>query len=68
MLCNDFEAPLSEHYPLLKEIKQKLYDAGAIYASLTGSGSCLYGFFPKGKLPHPKLTNNLNQYEEIQVQ
>src|SRR5215831_6429876 len=49
MLCNDFEAPLSEHYPLLKEIKQKLYDAGAIYASLTGSGSCLYGFFPKGK-------------------
>jgi 4-diphosphocytidyl-2-C-methyl-D-erythritol kinase len=50
-LVNDFEAPVVRHYAELKAIKEKLYDAGALYASMTGSGSCFYGLFPKGKWP-----------------
>ena len=44
---NDFEQPVFEAYPQLLEIKNQLYDSGAIYASMTGSGSTLYGIFNK---------------------
>ena len=39
---NDFEEILFVKHPFLKEIKTSLYDAGALYASLSGSGSALY--------------------------
>lgn len=42
---NDFEKSLFPKYPILEEIKQKLYRLGAEYASMTGSGSTLYGIF-----------------------
>lgn len=44
-LINDFEKVLFLKYPVLQEIKEKLYNTGAVYASLTGSGSALYGLF-----------------------
>ncbi len=44
-LENDFEATLFPKYPLLQQIKTAFYDAGAIYASLSGSGAALYGIF-----------------------
>ncbi len=44
---NDFEDGLFLKYPILSKIKTKLYDSGASYASLTGSGSTLYGIFDK---------------------
>ena len=50
-LINDFEAPACKHYPALQAIKDELYDGGALYASMTGSGSCFYGIFPKDQLP-----------------
>jgi len=50
-LSNDFEAPVFRHHPTLKAIKEKLYEAGAVYASMTGSGSCFYGIFAKGQWP-----------------
>ncbi|QIX62425.1 4-(cytidine 5'-diphospho)-2-C-methyl-D-erythritol kinase [Hymenobacter sp. BT18] len=43
---NDFEEALTPHYPVLGDIKQALYAAGAAYASLSGSGSAVYGLFP----------------------
>ncbi len=46
-LINDFEKPVFEKYPEIKNIKDKLYDAGAIYASMSGSGSAVYGIFKK---------------------
>jgi 4-diphosphocytidyl-2-C-methyl-D-erythritol kinase len=45
LLVNDFEEPLFQSYPILKEIKEKLYDGGALYAAMSGSGSCIYGIF-----------------------
>lgn len=50
-LVNDFEEPIFNMHPELAAIKQKLYDQGAAYASMSGSGSALYGIFkeePKG--------------------
>lgn len=44
-IFNDFEKVLFPKYPILQEIKNKLYDLGAMYASLSGSGSSIYGFF-----------------------
>jgi 4-diphosphocytidyl-2-C-methyl-D-erythritol kinase len=46
-LINDFEAPVFNAEPTLSEIKSKLYQLGAIYASMSGSGSSLFGIFPK---------------------
>ena len=53
-LTNDFEAPVLRSYPELKKIKETLYDAGAIFASMTGSGSSFFGIFEKENPPSKK--------------
>jgi 4-diphosphocytidyl-2-C-methyl-D-erythritol kinase len=53
---NDFEDSLFPKYPLLANIKTQLYDAGAIYASLSGSGSTLYGIFNAPPNPPPPFS------------
>ncbi len=45
MMKNDFEATIFPFYPELKKIKQQLYDMGALYAAMSGSGSTMYGIF-----------------------
>lgn len=45
LLFNDFEEPIFNQYPILAEVKQKLYNEGAFYASMSGSGSAVYGLF-----------------------
>lgn len=50
-IVNDFEGPVFRMHPELAAIKDALYAAGARYASMTGSGSALYGIFPKGHQP-----------------
>jgi 4-diphosphocytidyl-2-C-methyl-D-erythritol kinase len=42
---NDFEDSLFPRYPVLKQIKEQLYEQGAVYASMSGSGSTVYGIF-----------------------
>lgn len=44
-LVNDFEASVFESYPELGDIKRRLYDLGAVYAQMSGSGSAIYGIF-----------------------
>ena len=42
LLVNDFETTVFEKHPRLAEIKQSLYDDGATYAAMSGSGSALF--------------------------
>ncbi|RHE95169.1 4-(cytidine 5'-diphospho)-2-C-methyl-D-erythritol kinase [Bacteroides intestinalis] len=44
-MVNDFEESVFPQFPAIKEIKEKLYEAGAIYAAMTGSGSSVFGLF-----------------------
>ena len=46
-LSNDFEEPVFKAHPRLASIKQQLYDLGAVYAQMSGSGSALFGIFRK---------------------
>lgn len=46
-LKNDFETSIFPRYPQINELKDHLYLKGALYASMTGSGSTVYGLFEK---------------------
>ena len=48
-LKNDFEISAFKQFPEIKKIKDELYNAGAVYASMSGSGSTVYGIFEKEK-------------------
>ncbi len=50
-LINDFEENIFKNFPEIEKIKTSLYEHGAIYASMTGSGSTVYGIFPKNQSP-----------------
>jgi len=42
---NDFEKSVFAKHPAIRTIKDNLYDMGAVYASMSGSGSSVYGIF-----------------------
>lgn len=44
-LFNDFEEPIFAKHPKLAEIKNSLYESGASYAAMSGSGSAIFGIF-----------------------
>ncbi len=46
-LINDFEDPMIAKYPQIGEAKKQLLEKGAVYASMTGSGSTVFGLFEK---------------------
>ena len=45
VLVNDFETTVFEKHPELAAIKRSLYDSGAMYASMSGSGSALFALY-----------------------
>ena len=47
LLVNDFEETVFAKYPELAAIKRSLYDSGAVYASMSGSGSALFALYKK---------------------
>jgi 4-diphosphocytidyl-2-C-methyl-D-erythritol kinase len=57
-LINDFEAPVFKAHPTLEAFKNNLYEQGAIYASMSGSGSSLFGIFPKGTKIEPPASES----------
>ena len=59
LLKNDFENSVFEYHPSLLEVKQKLYDEGAIYASMSGSGSTMYAIY--------EIEPSLTFHEELGV-
>ena len=46
ILVNDFEETVFAKFPELAAIKRSLYDSGAVYASMSGSGSALFAIYP----------------------
>ena len=46
ILINDFEDTVFAKFPELAAIKKSLYDSGAVYASMSGSGSALFAIYP----------------------
>lgn len=48
-LSNDFEKPVFEMFPEIMDVRDKLYEKGAVYAAMSGSGSAVFGLF--GELP-----------------
>lgn len=46
---NDFEPLVCRAHPILQDYKRQLYTQGALFASLSGTGSTVYGLFPKGQ-------------------
>jgi len=59
---NDFERVIRSAYPEIDEIKSQLYDCGAIYAGMSGSGSTVFGIFDNREL----LQNSSEQFTQCQ--
>ena len=58
-LINDFEASVFPQHPVIGEIKKELYNQGALYASMSGSGSSVFGLFaPDAALPEINWKSN----------
>ena len=60
LLHNDFEVSIFRNHPEIASIKETLYDMGALYASMSGSGSSLFGIFEKGILNVGGYKDGLN--------
>ena len=46
-MVNDFEESIFKNHPEIKATKDMMYECGAIYSSMSGSGSAVYGIFDK---------------------
>lgn len=60
---NEFENKIFKQYPEMNEIKKALYQSGAIYASMTGSGSALYAIYNNKILINKKLESILIHHQ-----
>ena len=58
---NDFEKSVFKIAPEIKRIKKQLYEQGALYASMTGSGSTVYGLFNE----EPKIKYTLETNAKV---
>ena len=58
-LINDFETTVFKKHPAIKSIKDSLYSGGAVYASMTGSGSTVFGIFED----HSALASASNSFK-----
>ena len=54
-VSNAFETSVFPHYSVIADIKQSLYDSGAVYASMTGTGAAVYGLFSQSPIIPQKL-------------
>lgn len=63
VVTNHFENAVFRKYPLLADIKKELYSMGAVYASMTGSGSALYGLF-QSEIKIPQQFSNYFIFSE----
>lgn len=66
-LTNDFELGLFRQYPLIEKIKHKLYEKGALYASMSGSGSAVFGIFEHEEVDLTDLQEIGNIYYPVEL-
>ena len=57
LIKNDFEKSVFAKYPQIASIKEELYKAGALYASMSGSGSSVFGIFEQEPDVLPEFKN-----------
>lgn len=50
-MCNDFEESVFAKHPAIGEVKEQIYDLGAEYAAMSGSGSSVFGIYRNENLP-----------------
>jgi len=62
-LINDFEASVFPNHTSIEDIKKQMYDNGAIYSSMTGSGAAVFGIFEDE--PDYTFKNCFNWIEKI---
>ena len=56
-LVNDFENSIFPNYPEIEKLKKDLYNCGALYAAMTGSGSTVFGIFDEKPLKETHYPN-----------
>jgi len=65
-LKNDLEDSVFQRHPILREMKELLYKRDAFYASMSGSGSSLYGLF-NGRVAAQKARDSFQSQKEVDV-
>lgn len=64
-VVNDFEATVFAKHPELAEIKNNLYASGAVYASMTGSGSALYALYSQSDIAYAEREILQSTYSSV---
>ena len=64
-LFNDFEKNVFEKFPAIEDVKLKMYNLGAIYSGMSGSGSAVYGIFEGGSSFKDAFSGNLVWEENL---
>jgi len=64
-LINDFEASIFPNHPVLREIKEALYQNGAAYAAMSGSGSTLFGLYTQKPEVSPAFEKHTHKLIEL---
>jgi 4-diphosphocytidyl-2-C-methyl-D-erythritol kinase len=64
LLVNDFEESVFRQFPELRRLRNSLYEAGAVYAAMSGSGSSIFGLF-EAEPPHIKGIDGLFVWKEM---
>jgi 4-diphosphocytidyl-2-C-methyl-D-erythritol kinase len=63
LLKNDFEISVFKKFPVIESIKNDLYECGALYASMSGSGASVFGIF-KSKLERPSQFKDMEYWAD----
>lgn len=66
-ITNDFEAPIFNVYPQVATIKNKMYEGGALFALMSGSGSTVYGIFEKNTALIPEFPGYFTRIIDVEI-
>ncbi|MDQ3191453.1 MAG: 4-(cytidine 5'-diphospho)-2-C-methyl-D-erythritol kinase [Bacteroidota bacterium] len=67
VIKNDFEKHIFKKHPVLNDIKENLYSSNAVYASMSGSGSSMYGIFRNKPELKSELKKHIVWEEDLKV-